>query len=578
MTAPTSMPEDLASFLHELNAILGAELDYERMLPRVARLAIPLLGDLCAVDLLDPDGAIRRVACAHVDPTREGIAYEARARHGFRASAPHGVPAALRTHRSALVSSATAEDLEEAAQNAEQLELFRQLGARSWMVVPMLARERALGAVTFAITESDRRYERLELLFAEAVVKQVAVAGDNAQLYRDAEAARESAEAANRAKDQFLSMLSHELRTPLNAVYGWATMLERGTLDAEQSQRALQIILRNVNAQVRLVDDLLDLSRVGSGRLRLSVRPVDLRVVVEEVLEAIRPAAEAKVIRLQPVLASPGGPVGGDPDRLQQVVWNLLSNAVKFTPKGGRVQIQLQRVDSHVEILVSDTGEGIAADLLPHIFDRFRQGDSSSSRAHGGLGLGLTLVRSLVELHGGRVFAESLGEGRGATFIVRLPLMLANVPDRADDTGTAPSVGVTAGASSPLLGGLRVLVVDDDPSAVELNHAILTQAGAEVRRCAGGEEALPLVQQWRPDVLVSDIEMPGVDGYSLIRRVRALEPDRGGKTPAVALSAYGRPEDRVRSLMAGFNFHVSKPVEPSELVTIVASLAGRVGP
>jgi signal transduction histidine kinase len=578
MTVPISMPEELASFLHELNAILGAELDYERMLPRIARLAIPLLGDLCAIDLVDPDGAIRRVACAHVDPTREGIAYEARARHGFRAAAPHGVPAVLRTYRSALVSSATAEDLEAAAQNAEQLELFRQLGARSWMVVPMLARERVLGAVTFAITESDRRYDGTDLLLAEAVVKQVAVAGDNAQLYRDAEAARESAETANRAKDQFLSMLSHELRTPLNAVYGWATMLEQGSLDAEQSRRALQIILRNVNAQVRLVDDLLDLSRIGSGKLRLNVRPVDLRVVIEEALEAVRPAAEAKSIRLQPMLASPGGPVSGDPDRLQQVVWNLLSNAVKFTPKGGRVQIQLQRVDSHVEILVSDTGEGIAPDLLPHIFDRFRQGDSSSSRTHGGLGLGLTLVRSVVELHGGRVFAESPGEGRGATFIVRLPLMLAHVPDRPAETGPALSVRVSVPASSPSLAGLRLLVVDDDSNAVELNHAILTLAGAEVRRCAGGAEALTLIQQWRPDVLVSDIEMPGVDGYSLIRRVRALEPDRGGKTPAVALSAYGRPEDRVRSLMAGFNFHVSKPVEPSELVTIVASLAGRVGP
>ncbi|MGH7314879.1 MAG: hybrid sensor histidine kinase/response regulator, partial [Candidatus Rokuibacteriota bacterium] len=402
-------------------------------------------------------------------------------------------------------------------------------------------------------------------------------AGDSARLYQVAEAARAAAEAANRAKDAFLSTLSHELRTPLNAVYGWATMLERGDLGAEQSRRALQIILRNVNAQVRLIDDLLDLSRVASGKVRLAIQAVDLRGVVEEALDGIRPAAEAKSIRLQPVLASPGGPVSGDPDRLQQVVWNLLSNAVKFTPKGGRVQIQLQRVDSHVEILVSDTGDGIAAELLPHIFDRFRQGDSSSARPHGGLGLGLALVRSLVELHGGAVFAESPGEGRGATFVVKLPLMIAQVaePRAVGPDGAPPRTA--SPASSLSLAGVRVLVVDDDPIAVDLNREILIQAGGEVRACTSVAEALPVLQRWRPDVLVSDIEMPGLDGYALIRTVRALDPDQGSKTPAVALSAYSRPEDRVRSLMAGFNFHVTKPVEPSELVTIVASLAGRVG-
>jgi CheY-like chemotaxis protein/anti-sigma regulatory factor (Ser/Thr protein kinase) len=301
---------------------------------------------------------------------------------------------------------------------------------------------------------------------------------------------------------------------------------------------------------------------------------VDLRLVIEEAMDGIRPAAAAKNIRLQSVLASPVGPVSGDPDRLQQVVWNLLSNAVKFTPKGGRVQVQLQRVNSQVAITVSDSGMGIGAELLPHIFERFRQGDSSSTRPHGGLGLGLALVRSLAELHGGTVFAESAGEGRGATFEVRLPLMLAS-----PGTETARAARGQSGSLSPglSLAGIRVLVVDDDPTAVELNREILTGVGGEVRVCAGGAEALAMLRQWRPDVLTSDIEMPGMDGYSLVRQVRALEPSQGGKTPAIALSAYSRPEDRVRSLMAGFNFHVSKPVDPSELVTIVASLAGRVG-
>jgi len=573
MTDSPQSREERTVFLLELSRLLGSSLANDRMLSRIARLAVPLLGDLCAIDIQDADGSLRRAACAHVDATKEGVAYEARARYGFSATAPGGVPAVLTSRRSTLVSPATAADLEQAAQNAEQLHLFQQLGVAAWMIVPMIARERAFGAVTFAITESDRRYDRTDLLFAEAVVSQVAVAGDNARLYVAAETAREAAEAANSAKDQFLSTLSHELRTPLNAVYGWATMLERGQLGAEQAQRALQIILRNVNAQVRLIDDLLDLSRVASGKLRLAVQPVDLQRVVEEALDGIRPAAAAKNIRLQPVLASPGGPVSGDPDRLQQVVWNLLSNAVKFTPKGGRVQIQLQRVSSHVELLVSDTGQGIQPDLLPYVFDRLRQGDSSSTRSHGGLGLGLALVRHFVELHGGIVFAESPGEGRGATFVVKLPLMTARPAELA--TERTPPTFQRASAQS--LAGLRILIVDDNPTAVDLNREILSQAGAEVRGCTSGTDALQILQQWRPAVLVSDIEMPGLDGYTLLRQIRALAPDQGGKTPAVALSAYNRPEDRVRSLRAGFNFHVSKPVEPNELTAIVASLAGWIG-
>jgi signal transduction histidine kinase len=572
---PPNLQEQIA-FLADMSALLGSSLEYERMLPRLARLAVPLLGDLCAIDLRDVDGTIRRAACAHVDPIKEGLAYEARARYGFRAEAPHGVHEVLRTRRAALVSPATGEDLATAAQNPEQLEIFRQLGVTSWMVVPLVARERALGAITLAITESSRRYQADDLPFVEAMARQVAVAGDSARLQRDVEAARTAAEAASRARDQFLSILSHELRAPLNAVYGWATLLERGQLDPEQSQRAVQIILRNVNAQVRLVDDLLDVSRLASGRLRLNVQAVDLRGVVEDAVDAIRPAADAKGIRLQAVLASPGGPVSGDPDRLQQVVWNLVSNAVKFTPKGGRIQIQLQRVNSHVEVIVTDTGQGINPEVLPYIFDRLRQGDSSSTRAHGGLGIGLALVRSLVELHGGSVFAESPGNGQGATFVVKLPLMVAHIPEPTAGASDAldPYVAAVAGVS---LAGIRVLVVDDDSTARELNREILLQSGGEVRACTSGDEALDVLRQWRPDVMVSDIEMPGMDGYSLIRQVRMLDPDQGGKTPAIALSAYSRPEDRVRSLIAGFNFHVSKPVEPSELTAIVASLAGRVG-
>jgi signal transduction histidine kinase/ActR/RegA family two-component response regulator len=577
MTLSTWSPEEHTFFLGQLAAILGSTMDYERMLHRMARLAVPILGDLCAVDLVEADGVIRRAACAHVDSTKENLAYEARARHGFSATAPQSVAAVVRSRRSALVSPATSADLEQAAQNADQLDLFRRIGVSSWMAVPMIARDSVLGAVTFAVTESRRRYDRSHLRFAEAVAGQVAAAGDNARLYRAAEAGRAAAEAANRAKDQFLSTLSHELRAPLNAIFGWATILERGDLPEEQSRRALQIILRNVNAQVRLIDELLDVSRVGTGQLRLDVKPVDLRAVIGESVDSIRPAADAKGIMLQAALASPGGPVSGDPDRLRQVVWNLLSNAVKFTPKAGRVQIQLQRVASQVEILVSDTGVGIAPEFLPYVFDRFRQGDGSSTRPRGGLGLGLALVRSLVELHGGTVAAESPGEGRGATFAVRLPLMLTAAVEPAARAEGKASERPGSMAPSPSLEGVRVLVVDDDLVAVDLTREILMRAGAQVWGCAGGTEALPMLQQCRPDVLVSDIEMPNQDGCALIRRIRALESDRGGRTPAVALSAYSRPEDRVRSLMAGFNIHVSKPAEPSELITVVASLVGRVG-
>ncbi|HWO03435.1 MAG TPA: response regulator, partial [Methylomirabilota bacterium] len=400
---------------------------------------------------------------------------------------------------------------------------------------------------------------------------------DNARLLEKEQRARAAAEAASRAKDEFLAVLSHELRTPLNAVYGWARMLRAGEVEGEAAKRALDVIMRNANAQVQLIDDMLDVSRIVSGKMRLDVRPVDLRMVVDAALDAVRPAAEAKGLRLQAVLDPGALGISGDPDRLQQVVWNLLINAVKFTPREGRVQVQLHRVSSHVEIIVSDTGQGIAPDVLPHVFERFQQADSGSTRRHTGLGLGLALVRHLVELHGGAVEASSAGEGQGSVFTVKLPVALA----RVDAVGETPPPArvhtpAPAGASArgPSLSGLRVLVVDDDRDGLDLVAMILLTSGAEVRgsSAADGFEAL---LAWRPDVLVSDIEMPGEDGYALIRRVRGLESGAVARTPAVALSAYGRVEDRLRTLAAGYSMHVPKPVDPAELATIVASLAGR---
>ena len=382
---------------------------------------------------------------------------------------------------------------------------------------------------------------------------------------------------ADQRKDEFLMLLSHELRTPMNAVHGWANMLNSGQLDGPARSRALEAILRNSNAQIRLIDDLLDISRIIAGKTRLDVRPFDLYAVVQAAVESVRPAADGKEIRLQTVLDTAAGPITGDPARLQQVVWNLLMNAVKFTPRGGRVQVHLQRVDSHVEIVVSDTGAGIAPELLPVIFDRFRQADSSSTREHGGLGLGLALVRHLVELHGGSVVARSEGEGKGATFAVKLPLRLAAVDD---ETGARehPRVSerVATAPIEPALNGVRVLVVDDDRDALALATAILAAARAEVRVAASAALGLADVIAWRPDVLIADIEMPGEDGLSLIKKIRAGEAGAGNaRVPAIALTAYGRSEDRIRTLSAGFSMHVPKPVDPAELVTTVASLAGR---
>ena len=571
MTAPRVPAEGRAAVLAEIGALLGSALDHERALSRLVRLAVPVLGDLCAIDLVQNKDELHRAACAHVDTTKEALVYAIRARPGFNPTAAQGVPAVIRTRRPVLVARATEADLEAVSRNAEQLALFRQLGQKSWIIVPLVARERILGAMTLAITESSRRYGRADLSLATAVASQAAAVIESARLTREADEARAAAEAAIRAKDEFLSTLSHELRNPLNAVHGWATLIARGQLGEAQTRRAMQIIVRNVNAQIRLVDDLLDMSKVVTGRMRLTVQPVDLGELIEDGLESVRHAAEAKRIRLQSVLEAPGLLVSGDPGRLQQVVWNLLENAVKFTPKDGRVQIQLQRVRSHVEVVVSDTGQGIGPDVLPFVFDRLRQGDSGSARGQGGLGIGLALVRHVVELHGGSVYAESPGEGQGATFVVKLPLMVAEMREQPIAHHDSPRL------DSAALAGARIIVVDDDPTAVELITEVLVQAGGEVISCGTADDALQAFARSRPDVILSDIEMPGQDGYSLIRKLRALGPEQGGKTPAVALTAFGRPEDRIRSLRAGFNIHVSKPVDPAELVAIVASMLGRAG-
>ncbi|HEX8424124.1 MAG TPA: ATP-binding protein, partial [Pyrinomonadaceae bacterium] len=388
------------------------------------------------------------------------------------------------------------------------------------------------------------------------------------------------AEAANRTKDEFLATMSHELRTPMTAILGWAQLLRSNTLKESDFAHALEIVERNARAQTKLIDDLLDISRIITGKLRLDVRVVDLAAVIEAVVDSLRPTAEVRSIRLQPLIDPQAGPVSGDTDRLQQVVWNLVSNAIKFTPKGGRVQVMLARVNSQVEITVSDTGKGISAEFLPHVFDRFRQADGSTTRMQGGLGLGLSIVRQLVELHGGTVNVESDGEGQGATFIVQLPSMVTRMDD-ADVAGRRRHPAAVGDASlfdcPPSLAGLVVLVVDDEADTRGLLRKVLEGCGSEVITATSAEEALAAVKRARPDVLISDIGMPEEDGYELIGKMRALETGTGDRIPAIALTAYARVEDRVRALTAGFQVHVPKPVEPAELVAVVASLTGRMG-
>ncbi len=403
------------------------------------------------------------------------------------------------------------------------------------------------------------------------------------QLLSSERAARAEAERTSRMKDEFLATLSHELRTPLNAILGWSSILRRESVNQDDLAQGLESIERNARSQTQIIEDLLDMSRIISGKVRLDVQRLDLAGVISESIETVKTAADAKGIRLQSVLDPMAGPVSGDPNRLRQVFWNLLNNAIKFTPRGGRVLVLLERVNSHVEVSVIDTGEGIRPEFLPMVFDRFRQADASTTRRHGGLGLGLAIVKQLVELHGGSVRAKSAGEGQGSTFVVMLPVVALHTEAGHDGerrhprSESAPSSLDWQG--NPKFTGLKVLVVDDEPDARALVKRLLEECEATVRMAGSAQEAFDLLRMDFPDILVSDIGMPGEDGYSLIRRVRALEEELNlpGRIPAVALTAYARAEDRMKAIRAGFQMHLSKPVEPAELITIVASLSGRLG-
>jgi signal transduction histidine kinase/response regulator RpfG family c-di-GMP phosphodiesterase len=491
----------------------------------------------------------------------------------------------------------------------ESDELLRHNGKTSDLVhsflgAPILSGAGVRGWVYLINKLNADDFSEADERLAATLATQVAIAYENAMLYSDAQqranelrqeiaerkqaeeerahllvreqAARAEAEQANRTKDEFLATLSHELRTPLSAILGWSHLVRSGKLDEPQLSRAFETIERNARSQSQLIDDLLDVSRIITGKLQIEPRTNDLCAVIEAATDALRPAAEAKEITFEPVLDSAGCLVLGDANRLQQIFWNLFSNAIKFTPAGGRVVVTVKRVDGRVDVSVSDSGVGITPEFLPYIFDRFRQADGSTTRVHGGLGLGLSIVKHLVQLHEGAIAVESAGKNKGATFIVSLPPAPPTPGDSIEKvTASVPGKNGLPHGFSKALKGLRILVVDDEADSRDLVSAIITHCGGKVKCCESTTEALQTFSEWKPDLLVSDIGMPNEDGYTLIRKLRKLRLKRAKEIPAVALTAYATDDDRARTRAAGFQTHVAKPIEPELLVRTIAGAAGR---
>ncbi|MFB2891802.1 PAS domain-containing protein [Aerosakkonemataceae cyanobacterium BLCC-F50] len=556
-------------FLSEASAVLASSLDYQTTLEQVAKLAVPKLGDWCTVHIVEEDGAISQIAVAHKDPAKLEWAEKIRHKYPVNREDPRGAALTLRTGESDLIPDISDEMLVQGARDPEHLEILRSVGFKSVMTVPLRTQTRILGVISFISAEFGRRYDATDLQLAEELAYRASLAIDNAQLYQGAQRDRAKAEAANRIKDEFLAVLSHELRSPLNPILGWTKILRTKRLDPAKTEQALETIERNAKLQAQLIEDLLDVSRILQGKITLNVAKVNLAAIIEAALETVKLAAEAKNIQIQIALNPLTGTVLGDTNRLQQVVWNLLSNAVKFTPEGGQIEVRLEQVDTNAQIQVKDTGKGISPQFLPYVFDYFRQEDGTTTRKFGGLGLGLAIVRHFVELHGGTVKAESRGADLGATFTVRLPI------HTIEEQGVKSKniiLDTQDWAPSTPLRGIRVLVVDDDADMRELVEFILTQAGAEVTTAASAVQALTCLNQSIPDLLVCDIGMPEMDGYSLIQHIRKWSPEQGGNILAIALTAYAYEYDQRLALKVGFQKHLPKPIDPETLIKAISEL------
>ncbi|MFN6559224.1 MAG: PAS domain S-box protein [Nostoc sp. ChiSLP01] len=613
--------EATQQFLVEASTLLAASLDYEITITNVANLAVPTLADWCIVDVFQEDWSSKQIAIAIADPTKQQILEKIQRRYPPKSGAQQLVQQ-LKLGISVFYPELSNSHLLEMAQDEEHLQLLQSLGIHSLMVIPLRSRGQLFGAISFFTAESCRHYQHADLALAEDIARRAATAIDNARLYQETQQAKQAAEeqaiaraqlyeaektargqaeTANRIKDEFLAVLSHELRTPLNPILGWSKLLRTRNFDEATKIRALETIERNAKLQTQLIEDLLDVSRILQGKLSLNLHAVDLKVAIAAAQETVRLAAEAKSIQIKTVL-NDVGKVLGDGDRLQQIMWNLLSNAVKFTPAEGRVEVRLEEVrkedagtrghgdtgkilsasprlpvtasssPGYAQIQVIDTGKGISPEFLPHVFDYFRQADAKTTRIFGGLGLGLAIVRHLVELHGGTVEVDSLGEGQGATFTVKLPLLKSS-----DLRVSSPEPSdLELDSEESLLLGVQILLVDDQEDVRDFFSFALEQYGATVTTVASAAQALEALAQSKPDILLSDIGMPLMDGYMLLRQVRKLPPEQGGEIPAIALTAYAGEINYNQALAAGFQKHLPKPVEPLDLANAIVNLIGNL--
>ncbi len=547
--------EEEQRFLAHASAFLSSSLDYETTLRALARLAVPMFGDYCAVDVLREDGTFARVDLVVDDPSRKEIG-EALRRYPPRLTTEGPAVKAIRSGEPVIDNATGPEKAARSAQNAEHLELIRRFGVRSFQMVPLRSRGRTLGLFTTG-SFTGRQYNEHDLALAKDVATRAGLALDNAMLYR-------TAQEADRLKEDFLATLSHELRTPLNALLGWMHIMKMPSADEPTRRRALESIERNARAQAVLINDLLDVSRAISGKLRVEAAPVDLQAVLLAATDAMRPAIRARDMEITLSIGVLTAKVWGDANRLQQVMWNLLSNAVKFTRPGGRIDVTVEEIADAVKICVVDNGVGIDSAFLPHVFERFRQADSSTTRAQSGLGLGLAIVHHLVDLHGGSVTVHSDGLNRGSTFVVTLPTR------RVTDS---ESIAQPPPIETPTLSGIRVLAVDDDQDSRELMLLIMRSAAAKVMVVSSALRALEVIPTFRPHVVISDLAMPGMDGYGLVRAIAAKVPD---PPPVIAISGHASDRDVERSLNAGFARHLGKPADYERLVATIAELTGNV--
>ena len=560
--------EEHLRFLARASELFAGSLDYEETLRNLAQAAVPALADWCAVDIASGSAGDRpyeRLALAHVDPRKTELAWELYRRYPPN-RATDLIADTIATGRTQLVRDVPDALLRQLITDDEQYRLAKELGLVSWMVVPLPGRRGPIGAITFVSSDSRRLFTELDLHHAEEFARQASVAIENAQLYRDAQA-------ANRAKDDFLATLSHELRTPMTAILGWSRMLQYGGLDDETYATAIEAIVRSAHAQALLIDDVLDMSRIIAGKMQMDPQPADVAEAVQAAMRTVQPAADAKGVALT-FARQPGAMlVTGDANRLQQIVWNLLSNAIKFTPRGGEVVARVEEMQSNVRVTVRDTGKGISPEFLPHVFEPFRQAENVTTRTQGGLGLGLAIVKHLVELHGGSISAESEGEGKGATFVIELPVRAFRATDTALraslDRFPARGGERRVEAAYPSLHGMRVLVVDDQEDARLLVQTVLARCGATVTVADSAAAALQRLEHERPDVVVSDIAMPDADGFELLAKIRG---DVKLTMPVVAMTAFGTPADRDKILAAGFASYLKKPVEPIELARELRAL------